>query len=136
VLGKKEGQQLVLAASPQFSWRRRSRRRRRGSVVTASSAWVTSGFLRSSRFRAGKRCVRLSRKRSGSGKRKEGNDGVLLWASHLIDKTSSMSWARLLTQNLHPASSTQQAEQASFTREQIPRCASQFSLKINKRQSS
>jgi hypothetical protein len=42
----------------------------------------------------------------------------------------------VLTQNLHPASSTQQAEQASFTREQIPRCASQFSLKINKRQSS
>jgi hypothetical protein len=42
----------------------------------------------------------------------------------------------LLTQNPHPASSTQQAEQASFTREQIPRRASQFSLKINKRQSS
>jgi hypothetical protein len=42
----------------------------------------------------------------------------------------------VLTQNLHPASSTQQAEQASFTREQIPRRASQFSLKINKKQSS
>jgi hypothetical protein len=42
----------------------------------------------------------------------------------------------VLTQNQHPASSTQQAEQASFTREQIPRRASQFSLKINKRQSS
>jgi hypothetical protein len=42
----------------------------------------------------------------------------------------------LLTQNPHPASSTQQAEQASFTREQIPKRASQFSLKINKRKSS
>jgi hypothetical protein len=42
----------------------------------------------------------------------------------------------VLTQNLHPTSSTQQAEQASFTREKIPRRASQFSLKINKRQGS
>jgi hypothetical protein len=42
----------------------------------------------------------------------------------------------LLTQNPHPASGTQQAEQASFTHEQIPKRASQFSLKINKRQSS
>jgi hypothetical protein len=42
----------------------------------------------------------------------------------------------VLTQNQHPASSTQQAEQASFTREKIPRRASQFFLKINKRQSS
>jgi hypothetical protein len=42
----------------------------------------------------------------------------------------------LLTQNPHPASSTQQAEQASFTHEQIPKRASQFSLKINKRQSN
>jgi hypothetical protein len=42
----------------------------------------------------------------------------------------------LLTQNLHPAPSTQQAEQAGFTREKIPRRASQFSLKINKRRSS
>jgi hypothetical protein len=42
----------------------------------------------------------------------------------------------VLTQNLHLAPSTQQAEQASFTRERIPRRASQFSLKINKRQSS
>jgi hypothetical protein len=42
----------------------------------------------------------------------------------------------VLTQNLHPTSSTQQAEQAGFTREQIPRRASQCSLKINKRQSS
>jgi hypothetical protein len=41
----------------------------------------------------------------------------------------------LLTQNLHPTSSTEQAEQASFTREKIPGRASQFSLKINKRQS-
>jgi hypothetical protein len=42
----------------------------------------------------------------------------------------------MLTQNLHLAPSTQQAEQASFTREEITRRASQFSLKINKRQSS
>jgi hypothetical protein len=42
----------------------------------------------------------------------------------------------VLTQNPHPASSTQQDEQAIFTREQIPKRASQFSLKINKRQSS
>jgi hypothetical protein len=42
----------------------------------------------------------------------------------------------VLTQNLYPASSTQQAEQTSFTREQIPKRAEQFSLKINKRQSS
>jgi hypothetical protein len=42
----------------------------------------------------------------------------------------------MLTQNLHPTSSTQQAEQANFTREKIPRRASQFFLKINKRQSS
>jgi hypothetical protein len=39
-------------------------------------------------------------------------------------------------QNLHLAPSTQQAEQAGFTREEITRRASQFSLKINKRQSS
>jgi hypothetical protein len=42
----------------------------------------------------------------------------------------------VLTQNPHPAPSTQQAEQASLTHEQIPKRASQFSLKINKRQSS
>jgi hypothetical protein len=42
----------------------------------------------------------------------------------------------VLTQNLHLTPSTQQAEQASFTREKIPRRASQFFLKINKRQSS
>jgi hypothetical protein len=41
-----------------------------------------------------------------------------------------------LTQNPHPAPSTQQAEQVSLTHEQIPKRASQFSLKINKRQSS
>jgi hypothetical protein len=33
----------------------------------------------------------------------------------------------LLTQNPHPAPSKQQAEQASLTREQIPKRASQFS---------
>jgi hypothetical protein len=42
----------------------------------------------------------------------------------------------LLTQNLHLAPNTQQAEQAGFTREEITRRASQFSLKIDKRQSS
>jgi hypothetical protein len=47
-----------------------------------------------------------------------------------------LSMARVLTQNLHLAPSTQQAEQAGFTREEITRRASQFSLKINKRQSS
>jgi hypothetical protein len=34
--------------------------------------------------------------------------------------------SNLLTQNLHPTPSTQQAEQASFTHEKIPRRASQF----------
>jgi hypothetical protein len=38
----------------------------------------------------------------------------------------------VLTQNLHLTPSTQQAKQASFTREKIPRRASQFFLKINK----
>jgi hypothetical protein len=38
----------------------------------------------------------------------------------------------VLTQNLHLTPSTQQAEQASFTREEIPRRASQFFLKIKK----
>jgi hypothetical protein len=42
----------------------------------------------------------------------------------------------VLTQNPHLAPSTQQAEQASFTRKEITRRASQFSLKIDKRQSS
>jgi hypothetical protein len=42
----------------------------------------------------------------------------------------------VLTQNLHLAPSTQQAEQAGFTREEITRRVSQFFLKINKRQSS
>jgi hypothetical protein len=42
----------------------------------------------------------------------------------------------LLTRNLHLAPSTQQAEQAGFTRAEITRRASQFFLKINKRQSS
>jgi hypothetical protein len=42
----------------------------------------------------------------------------------------------VLTQNVHLAPSTQQAEQAGFTRAEITRHASQFSLKINKRQSS
>jgi hypothetical protein len=39
----------------------------------------------------------------------------------------------MLTQNPHPAPSTQQAERASLTREQIPKRASQFFLKINKK---
>jgi hypothetical protein len=38
----------------------------------------------------------------------------------------------VLTQNLHLAPSTQQAEQAGFTREEITRRASQFSLKMTK----
>jgi hypothetical protein len=42
----------------------------------------------------------------------------------------------VLTQNLHLTPSTQQAEKAGFTREEITRRASQFSLKINKIQSS
>jgi hypothetical protein len=42
----------------------------------------------------------------------------------------------VLMQNLHLTPGTQQAEQASFTRAKIPRRASQFFLKINKRQSS
>jgi hypothetical protein len=43
----------------------------------------------------------------------------------------------MLTQNPHLAPSTQQAEQAGFTREEITRRASQFSPeKIDKRQSS
>jgi hypothetical protein len=40
----------------------------------------------------------------------------------------------VLTQNLHFTPSRQQAEQAGFTRAKIPRRASQFFLKINKRQ--
>jgi hypothetical protein len=42
----------------------------------------------------------------------------------------------VLTQNPHLAPSTQQAEQAGFTRKEITRRGSQFSLKIDKRQSS
>jgi hypothetical protein len=42
----------------------------------------------------------------------------------------------VLMQDPHSAPSTQQAEQASFTLEQIPTRASQFSLKTNKRQIS
>jgi hypothetical protein len=57
---------------------------------------------------------------------------------HLFERTqeSSMVPKSVLTQNPHLAPSTQQAEQAGFTREEITRRASQFSLKINKRQSS
>jgi hypothetical protein len=39
----------------------------------------------------------------------------------------------VLTQNRHLTPSTQQAEKAGFTREEITRRASQFFLKINKR---
>jgi hypothetical protein len=53
-----------------------------------------------------------------------------------MDQTQAQTEVQVLTQNPHPAPSTQQAEQASFTREQIPKRAGQFSLKINKRQSS
>jgi hypothetical protein len=38
----------------------------------------------------------------------------------------------LLTQNPHPASSTQQAKQASFTHEQIPKRAINFPWKLTK----
>jgi hypothetical protein len=47
--------------------------------------------------------------------------------------TSHALSSQLLTRNLHLTPSTQQAEQASFTREKIPRRASQFFLKIDKR---
>jgi hypothetical protein len=53
-----------------------------------------------------------------------------------VDKEHLNHLLFVLTQNPHLASSTQQAEQARFTHEQIPKRASQFSLKINKRQSS
>jgi hypothetical protein len=43
-----------------------------------------------------------------------------------------MTHAMVLTQNVQLAPSTQQAEQAGFTRAEITRRASQFSLKINK----
>jgi hypothetical protein len=49
------------------------------------------------------------------------------------EKPTQIRGTTLLKQNPHPASSTQQAEQASFTREQIPKRASQFSLEINKK---
>jgi hypothetical protein len=58
------------------------------------------------------------------------------WDAYAIahPNRQNITWQEfLLTQNPHPASSTQQAERASFTREQIPRRASQFSLKINKK---
>jgi hypothetical protein len=42
----------------------------------------------------------------------------------------------VLAQNLHLTPSTQQAEKAGFTREEITRRASHFFLKINERQSS
>jgi hypothetical protein len=42
----------------------------------------------------------------------------------------------VLTQNSQPTPSTPQDEQAGFTRKEITRRASQFSLKINKRKSS
>jgi hypothetical protein len=53
-----------------------------------------------------------------------------------VIQTAYNSSQQVLMQNLHLAPSTQQAEQAGFTREEITRRASQFSLKINKRQSS
>jgi hypothetical protein len=55
-----------------------------------------------------------------------------LMVNELFSKLKSV----VLTQNLHLAPSTQQAEQAGFTREEVTRRASQFSLKIDKRQSS
>jgi hypothetical protein len=64
-----------------------------------------------------------------------GTTTISRWTSR-ITATASSRWTSLLTQNLYLAPSTQQAEQAGFTREEITRRASQFSLKINKRQSS
>jgi hypothetical protein len=58
---------------------------------------------------------------------------LLLWSRLDRYLPSILDLCLLLTQNQHPASSTQQAEQASFTREKIPKRASQFSLKINKK---
>jgi hypothetical protein len=66
------------------------------------------------------------------------------WSTRIFFVLISLSWLFqtcnheliLLTQNVHLAPSTQQAEQAGFTRAEITRRASQFSLKINKRQSS
>jgi hypothetical protein len=54
----------------------------------------------------------------------------------LVQVKNKRERSSLLTQNPHHAPRTQQAEQASFTHEQIPKRANQFSLKINKRQSS
>jgi hypothetical protein len=47
------------------------------------------------------------------------------WRQH--DRLCANFGCELLTQNPHPAPSTQQAEQAGLTHEQIPKCASQFS---------
>jgi hypothetical protein len=49
----------------------------------------------------------------------------LTWSIYGYDQISTL----LLTQNPHLAPSTQQAEQAGFTHEEITRRASQFSLK-------
>jgi hypothetical protein len=65
------------------------------------------------------------------------NRYLIIISIHILKlEISGCDSPQLLTQNLHPTSSTQQAEQASFTREKVPRRASQFSLKINKRPSS
>jgi hypothetical protein len=54
----------------------------------------------------------------------------------LVDAMLDARKGKVLTQNLHLTPSTQQAEKAGFTREEITRRASQFSLKNDKRQSS
>jgi hypothetical protein len=66
----------------------------------------------------------------------KGHIFVLLATNYFTKWVEAIPLKKVFTQNLHPTSSTQQAEQASFTHEQIPKRASQFSLKINKRQSS
>jgi hypothetical protein len=47
-----------------------------------------------------------------------------------LTSSFNIHYKELLTQNMHLAQSTQQAEQAGFTREEITRRASQFSWKL------
>jgi hypothetical protein len=49
-----------------------------------------------------------------------------------VDCADCSIFLAVLMQNPHPAPSTQQAEQASLTHEQIPKRASQFFLKLTK----
>jgi hypothetical protein len=56
----------------------------------------------------------------------------VIWRRYMCSSKGYRSVKYLLTQNLHLAPNTQQAEQADFTREKITRRASQFSLKLTK----